>query len=827
MTHSSDDRMDNDAQQGPPVSAHMRPQSDMPSENGARPVSDNEPDAVDVDADVDMDMDANVDVDAGDTMDDADAQPGSAGADPSYAGTDAGADKARTDVPAEDDVTGHDAGREAKEPFPDDAPVNPRSNNPVRWVKDRWKAYTRTRVYQVWSKRPKFSYGAYLVIAFVLIEIADMGLLWSVTKSLVYDPSAPEGILRQIVDGTYHWLADTSAILNCFALALIYLICVTLINRFWVGTALFVAISGIFTFANKAKVTMRDEPVIPSDLTTMTAGGAGNVTSFATADLQATIHAGVVLVSWSVVICLLLQIVDKRSAFIHCSWRHPFSGPKNIIGTVCRILAPVLSVCLIVTYAAGLSNLDSGVRKFVDEIGYAPKLWNVMEDAQTSGAATTFLSLTKVKAMKTEPGYDRQRMQQIYDRYAQQAETLNKDRAQQLTDSTVIMVLSESFSDPTRVPGVSLATDPMPEIRNLESTTTSGLMLSPGYGGGTANIEFQQMTGLSMANFSDSMLSPYQQIVPTRPQFFSFNQMWNKACGSDACSVGFHPYLQGFYLRNVNYRKFGFSHFYTLDSDPQIPHQGTGGAAGNVSDEQAYQNVFDEVNANAERNGPSQYIELVTMQNHAPYPDTYGDANEFKDGNGSAVTDDEKNMISTYAKNVQLTDAATTDFLSKLDAIDKPVTVVFYGDHLPGIYATASQDPKNDLALHETDYFIWSNQASRHREQLQDAKFTSSNYFMAQVAEQTDAKVSPYLALLTALHGRIAAMSKPIASVMDWSVAGSPTYLDPDGNPINTNDLSDEDKQLLDDYRMVQYDMCVGKNYLQDMGFMDLPPSRE
>ncbi len=115
----------------------------------------------------------------------------------------------------------------------------------------------------------------------------------------------------------------------------------------------------------------------------------------------------------------------------------------------------------------------------------------------------------------------------------------------------------------------------MPFIRSLGDVTTAGLKLSPGYGGGTENIEFQQMTGQSMANFSDNMLSPYQQLVPTRPEMYSFNQMWNQACGSTCCSVGFHPFLQGFYLRGANYNKFGVSHHYTLDSDPKITHAGT------------------------------------------------------------------------------------------------------------------------------------------------------------------------------------------------------------------------------------------------------------
>ena len=76
------------------------------------------------------------------------------------------------------------------------------------------------------------------------------------------------------------------------------------------------------------------------------------------------------------------------------------------------------------------------------------------------------------------------------------------------------------------------------------------------------------------------------------------------------------------------------------------------------------------------------------------------------------MEDDEKESIETYQKGAALTDEATADFLDKLDAIDKPITVVFYGDHLPGIYSSASEDDNNSLALHLTDYFIWSNKAS-------------------------------------------------------------------------------------------------------------------
>lgn len=714
-------------------------------------------------------------------------------------------------------------------------PTDEKNSRRVNPVTRQWRRFKETKFYAIWNKRPKFSYGAYTVVFIAVVILATMFLWWSTNTKLKYDPTSELNFLQQVTGDAYHYLSSASCYLNMIALVLIYLFLVTLVNRFWVGTALFGAFVMVFAVATKIKITMRSEPIIPSDLGFLSGGGgggAGDVASFVTDDSRPLVNTAIAWLVWFVVICVILQFADKRRAFIYCSWRHPIAGPKNIFGLICRILAPIVSVLLLISYAGVLSNPQAPQRKTLSKIGYSPTLWNVQQDAETNGALTTFLSLTRVKAMEDEPEYSQAAMQQIKDRYTQAADEINAQRSQNLTDNTVVMILSESFSDPNRVPDVHFGTDPMPNIRALGQTTTSGLMLSPGYGGGTANIEFQQMTGLNMANFSDTLLSPYQQLVATRPKFYSFNQMWNEHCGdgySTSCSIGYHPFKQFFYLRGVNYKKFGFSHLYTLDSDPKIAHGeayvGPNGTKTEVSDEEAYKNVVEEIRTNTEQNKPSQYIQLITMQNHAPYPDLYGAENEFHGVNETPDTVPERGIIATYAKNVQRTDEATANFLNELDGIDKPITVVFYGDHLPGIYNTANADKNNALTLHETNYFIWSNRASAsHDVKLpeSDAAYTSSNYFMTQAAEQMNARISPYLALLDELHAEVPAMSRSVNAGV-WSAKGEPTLLDDNGEVIDTNTLSSKAKQLLADYKMVQYDMSVGKNYLMDMGFMDVP----
>ncbi|OIN62770.1 hypothetical protein BFS26_07745 [Bifidobacterium longum subsp. suis] len=86
-----------------------------------------------------------------------------------------------------------------------------------------------------------------------------------------------------------------------------------------------------------------------------------------------------------------------------------------------------------------------------------------------------FIRLTHTKIMDKPEGYSKDTMEQLA---AKAAKTANQNRSANTTDSTVIMILSESFAAPTRVPGVSFSEDPMPNIRNLKEQTTSGIMLS-------------------------------------------------------------------------------------------------------------------------------------------------------------------------------------------------------------------------------------------------------------------------------------------------------------------------------------------------------------
>ena len=609
--------------------------------------------------------------------------------------------------------------------------------------------------------------------------------------------------------------ANFVAVLNLILWGVLYVILLMLTNRFWVATPIFLAVTFIVAVIEHFKVSIRYEAILPSDLNFLKAD-AGNLMSFMPSGAQWTILIAVVAFAAFVALFVFLNRRDAR----HGKLFRGSDKQSRSVNAITRLLLILLPGLFFTLYSMQVSTVGSWAKTFATVMGDKPSMWDSVYDAQRNGPLVAFTRQLNPKVMIKPENYSEETMKEVAARYTKEAKKINADRSANMTDSTVIYVLSESFSDPSRVPGLKVNKDSMPKIREIKQNTTSGLMLSSGYGGGTANLEYMGLSGLSMANFDSSLTSPYQQLVPSEHWTPTINQMW----GASKNSIGLHPYESSMYSRATNYKKFGFSHFYTLTGPDVISHQDKLDDSPYVSDEATYKSTLEQV----KKTKSNQFLQVITMQNHMPYHDWYKH-NDFKASSttGKPLKDDEKESIETYQKGASLTDRATAGFLSELDKLDKPVTVVFYGDHLPGIYSSASADDDNSLALHQTDYFIWSNKASGTQgNKIDNAEYSSPNFFVAQAAEHMDAKVSPYLAFLTEMHSKISAMEPPVVNnIQGWDriPEGQNIYLNSKGEPMAEDDFDAETKQLLADYRLIQYDITTGKNYLKDTSFMDLP----
>lgn len=655
---------------------------------------------------------------------------------------------------------------------------------------------------------PGWVYGVLFVIFDIIVVTAlEVGVSSSSTRVQLSSPTVGFGFVSKMwTDGNFVF------VLNVILVALLYLMLLMLFNRFWTASIVILAVGIIVAAIEHFKVEIRYEAILPADLGFL-GSNTGNMLTFIPAGAHVTIL--VALGAFAVLLALILVL------------RH-FDGRKgrmirtdnlslNLTSRLILLLLPILVFAL---YCIHVSTTDSLANKFSRALGDTPSMWDSVYDAQRNGPLVAFTRQLNPKIMDKPSNYSEETMKKVAARYQKEAETINASRTNNLTDSTVVYVLSESFSDPSRVPGLKTNKDSMPNIRKIKAGTTSGLMLSSGYGGGTANLEYMGLSGLSMANFESSLSSPYQQLVPSQHWTPTINQLW----GAPVNSLGYHPYESSMYSRATNYKKFGFSHFYTLTGPDVIKYQDKIDESPYVSDKSSYDSALEGIKSGK----TNKFIQIITMQNHMPYHEWY-ENNDYtaESTTGTPLGDDEQQSIETYQKGVEITDQATQEFLNELDALDKPVTVVFYGDHLPGIYSSASEDGNNSLALHLTDYFIWSNKASSSQgNKASDAAYSSPNFFVAQAADHMNAKVSPYLAFLTEMHSKIAAMEPPVVNkIQGWDriPEGQNIYLDQNGNPMSTDDFDKETKQLLVDYKLIQYDITAGKNYLKDTDFMTLP----
>lgn len=655
---------------------------------------------------------------------------------------------------------------------------------------------------------PGWVYGVLFVIFDIIVVTAlEVGVSSSSTRVQLSSPTVGFGFVSKMwTDGNFVF------VLNVILVALLYLMLLMLFNRFWTASIVILAVGIIVAAIEHFKVEIRYEAILPADLGFL-GSNTGNMLTFIPAGAHVTIL--VALGAFAVLLALILVL------------RH-FDGRKgrmirtdnlslNLTSRLILLLLPILVFAL---YCIHVSTTDSLANKFSRALGDTPSMWDSVYDAQRNGPLVAFTRQLNPKIMDKPSNYSEETMKKVAARYQKEAETINASRTNNLTDSTVVYVLSESFSDPSRVPGLKTNKDSMPNIRKIKAGTTSGLMLSSGYGGGTANLEYMGLSGLSMANFESSLSSPYQQLVPSQHWTPTINQLW----GAPVNSLGYHPYESSMYSRATNYKKFGFSHFYTLTGPDVIKYQDKIDESPYVSDKSSYDSALEGIKSGK----TNKFIQIITMQNHMPYHEWY-ENNDYtaESTTGTPLGDDEQQSIETYQKGVEITDQATQEFLNELDALDKPVTVVFYGDHLPGIYSSASEDDNNSLALHLTDYFIWSNKASSSQgNKASDAAYSSPNFFVAQAADHMNAKVSPYLAFLTEMHSKIAAMEPPVVNkIQGWDriPEGQNSYLDQNGNPMSTDDFDKETKQLLADYKLIQYDITAGKNYLKDTDFMTLP----
>lgn len=576
-------------------------------------------------------------------------------------------------------------------------------------------------------------------------------------------------------------LRQPQLVLNLLIVMLFFLFIFLITKRFWYAFSITLTMELLITISNILKIEFRREPILPSDLVFLS-----NLDEIFS--MVSPIIIGVSLISLFILATSTLLIQRRASK----TYNLKLNNKKRIISIF------MVSVALFGLLWVNQPNSPSNLlfRLFRINRMYYNQKWG----ASVNGPIIQFVNNIVGKAM-IEPGnYSKETIEKIKNKYNTRAQQINESREEWAKNQTVIFVLSESFSDPSRLPSISLENDPIPFIRELSKHTTSGLMLSSAYGGGTANVEWQTLTGMDLSNLEATLPSPYTQLVIKQDITPSIVNLFDRA-------VAIHPYLGSFYNRIDVFQKFGFDSFHHLESADGLKYTEKIGKNPYVSDESAYKETLDVIK---DSKNETQFIQLTTMQNHTLYNDYYNE-NNF-DFSGNAVSESNKSGMKTYLKGLNYSDIALSNFIKELDKIEKPITLLWYGDHFPGIY-NSEEIRKTPLLYRQTDYFVYNNSFIKSQKDIDTYKLVSPYAFPALSLEQANIKVTPFYALLTEVIKNLPATTNNPDSNEKKKGNKQKIFVNHKNIVSDDVDLSNKQKELLMDYILIQYDLVAGKQY--------------
>ncbi|EOS7906190.1 LTA synthase family protein [Enterococcus hirae] len=555
-------------------------------------------------------------------------------------------------------------------------------------------------------------------------------------------------------------------LLACLVLLMIFLFLVAVLGSFLFGTFFYLVGIGILGYANYLKMTYRQEPIYPDDLKMIKEFGLLK-------DMTGTI-------SFYLLAGMILLVVAGGCWAIYRSFK------KDKKFQAIRVITLFTTIFALI-YISHFNNPNNLLRKAYNKtalwIPYSQKM-----NYYNTGFIGGFLYNLKIDPMEKPNGYSEEKIKEITSHYQKLADEKNKTASEE--QPNIIYVMSESFSDPSRLNGVEITGDPLADYYAVADQTYSGQMLSQNYGGGTANIEFEALTGFSMGLFNAQLTTPYTMLVPKMNQLPSIVSTLKD---QNYHTTAIHPYNTSMYKRKDVYEVLGFDEFI---SENTMTYTDTIEDNPYISDASAYQEVMDLL----KEDDTPQFIHLVTMQTHMPYDGKYQQL-EY-----TAKTEDNSGIsrLENYLQDISYSSQSLKAFTEELKKLSRRTLVVFWGDHLPGIYSDTIQNSNEKHTLHETQFLMFDSQGELEKT---EAPVTSPFYFAADLMNQTNQQTTGFYQLLLALQNELPAFEREL-------------YYQ-EGQWHREAQLNKKQAELYQAYEMIQYDIVSGEKYSLQTNFFE------
>lgn len=337
----------------------------------------------------------------------------------------------------------------------------------------------------------------------------------------------------------------------------------------------------------------------------------------------------------------------------------------------------------------GLSALIScGLIVPLNLLGYYPYAFsNLTESYDRYGFTYCFTCSIFDRGVNRPEGYSEKSIHEL-------TETIDRETPVKADSTPNLIILQlESFFDVGRLSDVTFSENPIPYFTELKENYSSGLLTVPTIGAGTANTEFELVTGMSHNDFGTGEY-PYK----------SFLQ--RESCESVAYLLGelgykahaIHNYSATFYARNVAYASLGFDTFTPMEYMNGLEYNPLGWAKDKILTEK----ILDALHSTDGRD----VILTISVQGHGKY---IAAEDPRITAQSDALDPDTLDSLVYYVNQLNEMD----DFLRELtaalayDEFGEEVMIVMYGDHLPSMALSESDFSEGNM--YQTDYVIWTN----------------------------------------------------------------------------------------------------------------------
>ncbi len=414
-----------------------------------------------------------------------------------------------------------------------------------------------------------------------------------------------------------------------------------------------------------------------------------------------------------------------------------------------------------------------------DRLDVIPRMWDQKDNYASNGFVLAFALNLPMATVAAPSDYSAEAI----DRIAAQSGAVAVAAGER---PDVVIVMSESFWDPTRLPGVRITPDPIPTARSLRS----GEVFSPEFGGMTANVEFEALTGFSNAFLPYGSI-PYQQYVRTKiPSLATFFRDQGYA------TTALHPFQGWFWNRSVVYDAFGFERFLSEENLPALEKRGP------LASDAA---MTEEIIRRADAEEEPVFIFAVSLQGHGPYePNRYKDATHTV--SAPSLEDRTRGSVLSFAEGAADADRGLARLVEWAKGRERPTVIAFFGDHLPPLGAAfvesgymkepvaSRRAPLAQMkAEHETPLAIWSNRSGPRT----DVGTISPAFLPLEILEAAGMEHPYYTGFLGAVREKFPVVDRHL-------------LVDRDGQALADWARGKAVDPLISDFRLLQYDVMFG-----------------